>query len=1253
MPLTEGSRAEQLFTNRWRELRLFLDALHRPPWNGILFFHADGGNGKSLLLRVLAKRYCRLIAPADWVALQESNDRTVVETVASAANAEAVPHASLDFGMPARGDDRPQEAFSALVMLRRRLTGSGLRFHVFDLALVLFLRRTQRLSAERLRDFVPNEELGLATAVFDALAKTTVGSIASAILGLFEKHTARAFTVWSHERKVTKEVLDELLQMDPERELIAALPDILAADVNASMRADGPRRLVLFFDAHDAFWREQRRGLSTDLFFQRDEWLRRFVRGIEGNAGTVLVAAGREIPLWPEAKRFPVPAERLQAHEVGLLGTGDADQYLLRAGVQDEAMRSEVLRISTVASGAHHPLTMGFFADALDEAKGMRQPMTVDDLRTAAGGHIGGQAVAQLLRYAGGDLEYAARALAACRAFDRSLYYLLGDTLRFLATAADYRLLTSLSFVWRSTNEQYRIHDLVRKLLHESADPILLEAHAALEQHYRRVGDRAEAAYHANRVDRARGARLWLDELDGALEGSNFAAAATLLQLAADIELEGPYERGRFTRLAADYEAAYGRTDAARRLHTAALRLLRDWKDDTAIGIERAITLSKAGEVADHLADYRRASLLYRRAVQTIDAVLSVVANSALAWSSRAYALLGTAEVKMWQSAYGEARAMFAEASRAADEALRLRPDWPEAVTNKGHALSSEAEAAKKLGDAAGAVEALRAGVAMLRRATQSEEMTGTATANLIWATAELADALTAAGSEDDVEQVYLEARAVIDAALARWPESVYVAINSAYALNGYGDWLQDQDEDDTAREQFARAYAVARDILQYAPMDVRALSAASYSMLSLGVLELREEHYGDARTNLEEAIAIASRGLAIAPAEPVHLTNRGAAYRYLAEAMEGLRDAAAAADAAHAALADLRRATAGATADPDPALELSRAAEMLARLEAECGREDEADALYAEAARVADLFAAVNVDLAHLAATSRIARAQLAAERTLFEDALAWLDEAARVLDPANDDEDLRKAAVDALLAAGRVLWTMRRYDDARRRLEKALDAVARDGMPSRAYHEALLYLEIGHVETQRKRHADASAALRAALNAIRESDGDKDDQIEEARIHFRLSELSATTGDLPGLRRNAVAARAICEGLLANEPQSVPALSMLAATAALEGEHASAAGDIPRAEIRFREAISVSERALRHTPFDRNLLWQKLDASIRLAAICGDTTLLDESERDLRQLLARAPHNPAVCDSIQFAERVRAEPTGRPSAP
>jgi len=123
-----------------------------PPREQILFFYGDGGNGKSLLLKFLREYCCKRLGSQNWEYVKTQQDEVFVKHIKEAQHTESLPVAFIDFGMPPRGDDRPQEAFSALLMLRRALAGHGLRFPLYDFACVWYLYKTNQLHTERLRN---------------------------------------------------------------------------------------------------------------------------------------------------------------------------------------------------------------------------------------------------------------------------------------------------------------------------------------------------------------------------------------------------------------------------------------------------------------------------------------------------------------------------------------------------------------------------------------------------------------------------------------------------------------------------------------------------------------------------------------------------------------------------------------------------------------------------------------------------------------------------------------------------------------------------------------------------------------------------------------------------------------------------------------------------------------------------------------------------------------------------------------------
>jgi hypothetical protein len=147
--ITEGDRALALFTDRYEFTRLLIERLNDDPApQTILFFHGEGGNGKSLLLKYLQKNTCkRLISRTDWETVKVKSDRDLADIVTrlKPGTYYPVPTAFLDFGSKPLGDMQPQDRFFGLLTIRKDLAESAagsatLKFRRFDFACVWYGR---------------------------------------------------------------------------------------------------------------------------------------------------------------------------------------------------------------------------------------------------------------------------------------------------------------------------------------------------------------------------------------------------------------------------------------------------------------------------------------------------------------------------------------------------------------------------------------------------------------------------------------------------------------------------------------------------------------------------------------------------------------------------------------------------------------------------------------------------------------------------------------------------------------------------------------------------------------------------------------------------------------------------------------------------------------------------------------------------------------------------------------------------------
>ena len=288
-----ASRSLELFCDRIEARATFAryaNALR--PIERILFFHGDGGNGKSLLLRKLKADYCRQLPDADrwpdlldearWSRLPADSKRRELESFDAALKATGawpLDSAFLDFGGPARSLEDLRDPVSAMGELRRQLGVRGFKFPLFDYAMVLCLHKNGRLTKGKLQEIFGSIRLDVITQIAETLSELPLISVVPKLLNLatklsFGKDLDTEFTKWTARRNLDDGVAQRLACMDGASELPLELPRLLAEDLNLFQREDKTphRRVVLFFDTHEAFWgqvgRSEGRARSVSMTLQ-------------------------------------------------------------------------------------------------------------------------------------------------------------------------------------------------------------------------------------------------------------------------------------------------------------------------------------------------------------------------------------------------------------------------------------------------------------------------------------------------------------------------------------------------------------------------------------------------------------------------------------------------------------------------------------------------------------------------------------------------------------------------------------------------------------------------------------------------------------------------------------------------------------------------------------------------------------------------------------------------------------------------
>jgi hypothetical protein len=601
--LTKVNRALQHFTDRHELTKRFAEYLNdEPPPDKILFFYGDGGNGKSLLLKFLLNHGCQHFSPESWQQLKakpsyevaallkgigtpsqgRKHKRSLLDSVLQRlkhwlsrisgkhlkpnppdweGDCQPVPAVLLDFEEQPIDEERPQDPFYGLLILRRDLVkaaaqlGYQLNFPLTDYACVWYLKQKGKLSNESIAKLFPSPELFLSGGIIN-LVKTISQSkemviglagvlpiLAVSTFNIVSKYFGKDLTLYLRGRGLKPEDFQRITQLDPDKELIDALPNFFVEDLNVAMqRQNAPPRIVLFLDSHEAFWGDWRsRGEAR--YFKQDEWLRCLLAQLDLSR-IVVVVAGREKPRWHEAAQWSIPQEKLELRSVLNFQRKDAQKYLNDVGIEDKRLCEQLINYARLDEDLVHPLFLGLCADVVRSALSQGKTLTADDWGLMSEGEQKlNILVERLLKYVDEAIAEAVDALSACRAFNQELYVKLGQQLQLNPSHTGFHCLTNFSFVWlaeqpsqnpkweapeQPNQDWYRLHPLVRRLKAEENRQVTQDAHAFLEQYYREAGNVPEAIYHAIFQDWRRGVKEWLEVFQTATEEGNFELCRSL-----------------------------------------------------------------------------------------------------------------------------------------------------------------------------------------------------------------------------------------------------------------------------------------------------------------------------------------------------------------------------------------------------------------------------------------------------------------------------------------------------------------------------------------------------------------------------------------------------------------------------------------------------------------------------------------------------------------------------------------------------
>jgi len=912
-----GDRQLRLFTGRHELTRRFAIYLNEdPPREQILYFYGDGGNGKSLLLKHLQVNCCKRFSPQVWQQLRALPESQAAEVADFVRHAEPktytpIPAVRHDFGLIPIKEDKPQDRFYGLLMLRRNLAKAlaakkyKFKFPNYDFACFWYLRNKGESNAN-IEQLFPDDVRKLLTPVIEALAVFPVVAESVAILNLRDKWGGIEGSMKFIQKRlgVSDEKAKEIRRKDIDTELIDSLPELFADDLNAAMAGrNKPERLVMLFDTHEKLW-DEKRSFQGIKFWYQDEWFRRLLKALHFKAGIVVAVAGRDCPVtqlrWPNASAdTEIPEHLIDAQLVGHLSAGDARDYLHKVEIDKADLADAVIRYASVNPDESwdnlqvHPFYLGLCADVvLAERRRGIELLSSDFARVPKLENKTAELTDRLLLYVDREVRSAVHSLSACRAFDEDLYLKLGTGCHFQTSSANFDILTSFSFVWKEAQQGekwYRIHDLLRRLDADRDNQKTRRAHEVLEQHYRELGNAAEAIYHANRLDWERGVKEWVEVFDEALELSRYGECESLLAVRSELWINSDFRLGRISQLEGDYYAQLARYAEAKQEYLEAVaaydRKLTLSPKDIATLNNKGDALRCLGDLQAGLSEFEAAKQSYSEAIAAFNSALGSAPdypNYIGFLNNKGDALRCLGDLQAGLGEFEAAKQSYSDAIAALNYALRIAPDDNYALNNKGSALLCLGGLQAELREFEEAKQSYSEAIAAYNLALGSARDSIAALNNKGIALENLGHLQAWLREFEEAKQSYSDAIAAYNSALGIAPNSIATLNNKGSALRGLGDLQAELSEFEAAKLSYSDAIAALNSALLIAPDYNTVLNNKGNALQSLGNLQAKLSNQQEALKNWQEALEMWNRSLAIAPNDDSLRNTRDALQEYL-----------------------------------------------------------------------------------------------------------------------------------------------------------------------------------------------------------------------------------------------------------------------------------------------------------------------------------------------------------------------------------
>lgn len=504
--VSTGDIALQNFSGRDDIKYLYFKLINKDPSpKNILYLYGDGGNGKSLIIKFLRKYGSRRIYENPyWEQEGEVVDYELL------TDFEEIPTSFIDFSNKVNENYNPFDPVSSLLKMRRDLSFKGLKFPLFDYACLWYFYKSGR-SKSQIKNLFPPEELDVISNIADMIWDNKWFAMSKSIISLFDKHFQEKALLFFKKRNIKEEELEEISNLDYETDLLDNLPIYFANDLNQSIEIIGKhKRVTLFFDTHESLWNNDR-DISENLYFEKDKWLRQLLCTIQNNKAIVAVIAGREKPRWCDAFDYQIKNEDIHLYNVTHFTKRDAENYLMKLEIDDSIQIKKILEYTSINENEYHPLYLALFVETIKLANLKGEEFQFDTIKLNKNIEFKQkELIERFLKYVDPEIKMAVQALSALNSFDKDMYYFISEQLfkqykiKFQVSDRYFETLTKFSFVWSDPDIEgnFKIHDLIRKLLFINGNVVVLNTHKILfdmhQNNLKNLSDSNIKSFHLN-----------------------------------------------------------------------------------------------------------------------------------------------------------------------------------------------------------------------------------------------------------------------------------------------------------------------------------------------------------------------------------------------------------------------------------------------------------------------------------------------------------------------------------------------------------------------------------------------------------------------------------------------------------------------------------------------------------------------------------------------------------------------------------